>query len=323
MKIRSMISFDWALKRLLRQKANFEILEGFLSELLHRKIIINSIGESQSNMTNEDDKSNQVDIFVEADGQETVIIELQYDSVSAYYHRMLYGVSKSITDYMYRGAPYSYVRKVYSVNIVYFELGGDDYVYHGFTHFTGLHTNTELELTAVQQKLYNKTIVGDIYPEYYIIKVRGFNDIAKNTLDEWIYYLKNNRIEDHFTAQGIGKAREALQFDNLSDEEKAQYLHDLDNKQLSDDAISTAILEGKEIGLEEGKAIGLEEGKAIGLEKGEAIGLEKGEAIGSEKVTENTVIKGHLSGYSIEVISAFTGLTPEQIIDILKKHNYL
>jgi len=285
MKIRSMISFDWALKRLLRQKANFEILEGFLSELLHRKIIIKSIAESQSNMTNVDDKSNQVDIFVEADGQETVIIELQYDSVAAYYHRMLYGVSKAITDYMYRGAQYSYVRKVYSINIVYFELGGDDYVYHGFTHFTGLHTNTELELTAVQQKLYNKTIVGDIYPEYYIIKVRGFNDIAKNTLDEWIYYLKNNLIEDHFTAQGIAKAREALQFDNLSEEEKAQYLHDLDNKQLSDDAISTALLEG------------------------EAIGLEK------------IVINGHLAGYSIEDISTFTGLTPEQIIEILKKHN--
>ena len=32
---RSMISFDWAMKRLLRNKANFEVLEGFLSELLH------------------------------------------------------------------------------------------------------------------------------------------------------------------------------------------------------------------------------------------------------------------------------------------------
>ncbi len=28
------IRFDWAIKRLLRQKANFGILEGFLSELL-------------------------------------------------------------------------------------------------------------------------------------------------------------------------------------------------------------------------------------------------------------------------------------------------
>ena len=31
---RKLITFDWAMKRLLRSKANFEILEGFLSELL-------------------------------------------------------------------------------------------------------------------------------------------------------------------------------------------------------------------------------------------------------------------------------------------------
>jgi len=31
---RHLISFDWALKRLLCSKANFDILEGFLSELL-------------------------------------------------------------------------------------------------------------------------------------------------------------------------------------------------------------------------------------------------------------------------------------------------
>ena len=327
MKTRSLISFDWALKRLLRQKANFEILEGFLSELLHRKIVIKNIEDSQSNMTNKDDKSNQVDIFVEADGQEMVIIELQYNSVADYYHRMLYGVSKAITDYMYRGAPYSYVRKVYSVNIVYFELGGNDYIYHGFTHFMGLHTNTELELTAAQQKLYNKTIVGDIYPEYYIIKVRGFNDIAKNTLDEWIYYLKNNLIEENFTAQGIGKAREALLFDNLSEAEKAQYLRDIDNKLLSDDAIRTALLEGKiageASGFEKGEASGVEKGEASGVEKGKTIGFEKGVEKGEVIGVEKTVINGHLAGYSIEVISTYTGLKPEQIIEILKKHNLL
>ena len=49
MKTRNMVSFDWAMKRLLRNKANFEVLEGFLSELLRRKIIVMSIGESESN----------------------------------------------------------------------------------------------------------------------------------------------------------------------------------------------------------------------------------------------------------------------------------
>jgi len=298
MRTRSLISFDWAMKRLLRQKANFEILEGFLSELLHRQIIIKNIAESEGNMTDSDDKSNKVDILVEADGNELVIIELQYDSVAAYYHRMLFGVSKAVTDYMHRGDPYANVRKVYSVNIVFFELGGDDYVYHGFTHFKGLHTHSELTLTASQQQLYGKTVVGDIYPEYYIIKIRGFDDVAKNTLDEWIYYLKNNRIEDHFTAQGINRAREALLFDNLTDAEKAQYLHAIDNKLLSDDAILTALLEGKI--------------------KGEAIGREKGKAEGRAEGLKEVVINCNKAGYSIDAISGVTGLPAEHIIEMLR-----
>ena len=307
MKDRSMISFDWAMKRLLRQKANFEILEGFLSELLRRKVIIKNIGESEGNMTDEDDKSNKVDILVELDDRELVIVELQFDSVLGYYHRMLYGTSKAITDYMHCGDPYTNVRKVYSVNIVYFELGGDDYVYHGFTHFKGLHTHNELQLTAAQQQLYNMTIVGDIYPEYYLIKIRGFDDVAENTLDEWIYYLKHNKIEDHFTAQGIDKAREALQFDNLSDAEKKAYIRDIDNRMLRDEAYKTAAFEGKI------------EGEAIGLEKGEAIGLEKGETIGLEKAAVNC----HRAGYPVATISTITGLLPEQIIEILKRNGLI
>ena len=304
MKTRSMISFDWAMKRLLRQKANFGILEGFLSELLHRKIVIKSIGESEGNMTDDNDKSNKVDILVEADDRELVIIELQYDSVADYYHRMLYGVSKAITDYIHRVEPYSNVRKVYSINIVFFELGGDDYVYHGFTHLRGLHTNTELQLTAAQQRLYNKTIIGDIYPEYYIIKVRGFDDVAKNTLDEWIYYLKNNRIEDHFTAQGLDRAKEALLFDNLSDAEKMQYLRAIDNKLVSDDAYRTAVLEGTI------------QGEAIGMERGMEKGMEKGEAIGEQKKAVSVALKALEMGMSIEVASQLSGLSKQQIEEL-------
>jgi hypothetical protein len=40
MPIRKLITFDWALKRLLRSKANFDILEGFFSELLKEDIKI-------------------------------------------------------------------------------------------------------------------------------------------------------------------------------------------------------------------------------------------------------------------------------------------
>ena len=325
---RHMISFDWALKRLLRNKANFEVLEGFLSELLRRKIVVKNMAESESNKADVDDKFNKVDVLVEADGKELVIIELQFDNQRDFFHRMLYGVSKTVAEHLWGGNPYSNVRKVYSINIVHFDLGeGDDYVYHGFTNFTGLHTRNELKLSDEQRKLYDKTLPGDLYPEFYIIKARQFNDVAKDTLDEWIYYLKNSRIKDDFTAQGLDKAREILAYDNLSDEEKRRYEQKIKIARIRDSELETAIAEGEAKGLAEGEAIGLEKGEAIGLEKGkaeglaegEAIGLEKGEAIGLEKGMKEVAFNSHKAGLPIETISTVTGLPPEEITKILEQ----
>ena len=43
------VRFDWAIKRLLRQKANFDVLEGFLTVFLGEKVTILEILESESN----------------------------------------------------------------------------------------------------------------------------------------------------------------------------------------------------------------------------------------------------------------------------------
>lgn len=61
---RKLISFDWAIKKILRSKANFGILEGFLSELLFTNITILEVLESESNQNRENDKYNRVDIKV-------------------------------------------------------------------------------------------------------------------------------------------------------------------------------------------------------------------------------------------------------------------
>jgi hypothetical protein len=217
---------------------------------------------------------------------------------------MLYGVSKSITDHIDKGNPYSTVRKVYSVNIVYFDLGeGGDYIYHGTTVFKGLHTDDELYLTAKQQELYGVRYISDLQPEYYIIKVRNFDDVAKDSIDEWIFYLKNNQIRDEFKAQGIAKARELLAYDNLTDEAKVDYQRELKSKLIKDSEMVTAFTDGKIEGRSEGKAIGLEEGEAIGWQK---------KAI-------NVARKAIEMGMSIEDASNLSGLTFEQIAEILKR----
>ena len=81
---RKLITFDWALKRLLRSKANFDVLEGFLSELLKDDIEILEVLESEANKDSKDSKLNRVALKVINKKKEIIIIEVQYEVVSLY-----------------------------------------------------------------------------------------------------------------------------------------------------------------------------------------------------------------------------------------------
>ena len=218
------VRFDWAIKRLLRQKANFNILEGFLSELLKDDIEIMEIIDTESNQETEQDKFNRVDILVKDRKGELIIIEIQNSYVIDYFLRILYGISKAITEHIKVGDEWSSVKKVISINIVYFDLGrGKDYIYRGITTFSGLHENDILELSNAQKKLFKKEKVRDLFPEIYLLKVNNFDDNAKDTLDEWIYFLKNSVIKKEFTARGLKEADEVLKIANMEEQERAEY----------------------------------------------------------------------------------------------------
>ena len=271
--VKKNVRFDWAIKRLLRNKANYKVLEGFLSELLKEDMTIMHISESEGNQDYPDDKFNRVDITVENDRKEIFLIELQNISEADYLMRMLYGVSRAITNHIQLGDSYKNVRKVYSINIVYFEMGlGSDYIYHGTNEFRGIHNNDLLRLSEKQQAYFGKASVSSLFPEYYIIKVNGFNDIAKNTLDEWIYYLKNDVIPDEFKAKGLPEARRLLQIDSLSPEERASYIHHIDMLLLEKDALTNSKEEGRAEGHAKGHAEGHAKGRAEGFSEGRAEG---------------------------------------------------
>lgn len=322
MQTRNLVSFDWAMKRLLRNKANFAVLEGFLSELLKRQIIIKQILESESNQKSIEDKFNRVDVLAEDSNKELMIIEVQYNSQVDYFLRMLYGTSKVITERINKSSPYGVIRKVYSINIVYFDLGqGNDYIYHGKTHFKGLHTHETLQLSEKQREKFGYTEAGDLHPEYYIIKVNQFNDVAKDTLDEWIYFLKNNEIKSDFKAQGLDLACEVMAYDRLTVKELRAYERALDTKWLEDDIVSTAEDRGLQQGLKKGLKQGLEKGLKRGLKKGMQQGIQQGIEKGVEKGIEKgmqhiqiEIARRMLSeNEPVEKIMQYTGLSAEQI----------
>ena len=221
---KKLVRFDWAMNKMLRHKANFDILEGFLSELLSEEVKIKQVLDSESNKETEDDKFNRVDVLVEFADGELVIVEVQHSKEYDYFHRMLYGMSKVITEHIKEGQPHAEVRKVISVMIAYFDLGqGKDYVYHGTTVFKGIHNHDILTLADKQIELYKKNRVHKIFPEYWVIKVEKFGNRVKDKLDEWIYFLKNAEIKNDFSAKGLKAAGEKLDEMKLNEKEAKDY----------------------------------------------------------------------------------------------------
>ena len=331
------IRFDWAMKRLLRNKANHAVLEGFLSSLIGMKFKIHRFLESESNQEDEEDKYNRVDILAESEKGELCIIEVQNSHELSYFHRMLYGVSKAITEYIGLGKPYDQVRKVYSVNIVYFELGqGKDYVYHGRTEFRGMHEpHDELKLSVRQnEKFFGKKELdimkrkgaGDVFPEYYVLRVNDFDKVAKTPLDEWIEFLKTGNISEKATAAGLVEARECLRVDSLSVHDKQAYYRHMESVRHMKSLFETSRDEGYQEGMNLGMAKGIEQGMAKGMEQGMAKGIAKGMEQGIEQGIEQGREEGReersmeiarqmkAMGLTDEQIALATGLSKEKIM---------
>ena len=260
------IRFDWAMKRLLRNKANYAVLEGLLTTLFEEKVTIHKLLESESNQEDEFDKYNRVDMLAENSKGELVLIEVQNNNEYAYFQRMLFGASKLVTEYINRGEGYEKVRKVYSVNIVYFSLGhGKDFVYHGKTEFVGIHNGDVLELSPFQKQTFKVDKVSQLYPEYYILKVNDFNRVVKTPLEEWIYYLNTGNVPENATAPGLDTVKEQLKLDRMNREELRAYYKHLDNIVILRDNIMTERAEGRAEGRAEEKTAIARNLKALGL----------------------------------------------------------
>ena len=281
------IRFDWAMKRLLSNKADHVVLEGFLSVIFNRKIKITNILESEGNQDFEEQKFNRVDFLAEDEQGELMLFEIQNSHELDYFHRMAYGTSKVITDYLGKGEPYRNLKKVYSINIVYFTLGqGKGYAYHGTVDFVNMSDATDvLQLTDGQKRAFKVETVSEIFPEYYLFRVNDFNKLASSSIEEWISFLKTGEIPDTFTAPGLPEAREILRVDNLSDEDRKIYDRYVETLRFNLSVMDSSRIEG----IQEGMAKGIEEG------------------------IKETARRMKADGLPIDVISKYTQLSPDEI----------
>ena len=270
------IRFDWAIKRLLRQKVNFGVLEGFLTVFLGEKITIVELLESEGNQLYEDDKFNRVYAEALNDKGEIIIVKIQNIRKLYYLEQVLYGVAKTITEYISLG---------------------EDYLYHGQNHFICVHTKDQLVVNTKERSVIVSKLSPEIFPEYILIRINKFDKIAVTPLEEWMDYLKRGTIRPDTMTPGLGEAREKLRYYSMTPEDRYAYDEHLNAVMIQNDVLDSAKLEGYQEGLAESRAENKEKGKAKGLAKGE-----------TEANLENAK-KMKAMGIDLEMIRQITGIT--------------
>ena len=286
---REYIRFDWAIKRILRDKTNKEVLEGLIQVLIKEPVTITEILESENNKDRREDKGNRVDVKARTGKGEIIIVEVQLTKERDFFQRILFGAVTAINDQIGTGQDYEVIKKVYSVNILYFNFGsGDDYAFHGVTTFRGMtNENAVLEFNNKNERKYMDserrriTSPDEVFPEYFLLMVNRFNEVPRTPIEEWMAYLKDGAIREDTTTPGLQEARSKLEYMSMTDEERREYRDYMVSVHAAKDAIETAKEEGRTEG---------EQAKAI-----------------------DTARKMKAKGFAIEDIAEITGLTAEEI----------
>ncbi|OGO87704.1 MAG: hypothetical protein A2Y24_02050 [Clostridiales bacterium GWE2_32_10] len=302
------VRFDWAIKNILRNKANFDILEGFLSALLRENVSVVNIIESESNKEREEYKFNKVDLLVLDAKKRKIIIEIQNASETDFMDRLIWGASKVITESIEKGQNYKNIVKVISISIVYFNImSGSDYIYKAYTTIEPQKYQEFIvrEREAVSW-YYNKE---DKFPEYYILDLTKYKNELESDIDEWIYMLKNSEIRDDFKSKNINKARIKLNELKMTVEEMRVYEKYMEEQVVLRDNIETARREGLEAGIAEGIETGLDRGRKEGMKEGMKKGMKEGMKEGMNKLARN-MLKGN---FDVHVIAEMTGLSVDEI----------
>jgi len=192
---------------------------------------------------------------------------------------------------------------------------GQDYIYKGLTTFSGLHQNDILELSNAQKKLFKKEKVRDLFPEIYLIKVNNFDDKATDTLDEWIYFLKNSVIKKEFTAKGLKEAEEVLKIANMEEKERAEY-HRF-GEILSDRASQALSIKIEiEMGIEQAKAAE-EQARAAEEQAKKELQEKEKKYLKDKKITVLNLIK--LGSLADKEIANITGMSIEFVQNVRKE----
>ena len=292
-----LISFDYAIKYLLRNKSDYEIIEGFISSILatkgYKPVKIISLLESESNKEEKKDRRSLADVIVEDEDKKKYIIEIERNVKLSFIEKACFNTSRIIVDSIKESADYSSIIKVFHISLLYFPVGKGP-IHHGKTLIHEIETNQKLNLHIINKNSQTSYDATEIFPEYFFISIPLFNDRLEKEVDDWLYILKHDEVPNKFRSKYIEKVKERLSILKMTKKQYYEYLNY--KKKVIDDREELFAAE------------------MIGKEKGIKEGMEKG-----KKEKEIEIAKSLLKmDMKPEDIAIATGLSIDEIISLIK-----
>jgi len=279
-----LISFDYAIKYLLKDKGDYSIVEGFISALLktigYKDVKIVALLETESNKEDSKSKRSLADVIVEDEDHHKYIIEIERNVKDSFIHKSCFNTSRLIVDNLAQREDYTQIVKVFHISLLYFPVGKGA-IYHGKTIIHEIETNERLSVHIRNQETQQIFDATDILPEYFYISVPLFNDRLEKEIDDWLYVMKYDNIPVKFHSPYMQQVAEKLSILKMTPTERANYSYY--RKKLYNDRDE--------------------------LQAAEARGVDKGKAERNIEVAKNLL----QAGVSISVIALSTGLSPAEI----------
>jgi predicted transposase/invertase (TIGR01784 family) len=268
-----LVSFDYAIKYLLKDKGDYAIVEGFISALLktrgYKDVKIISLLESETNKEDSKSKRSLADLIVEDEDHNKYIVEIERNLKDSFIHKSLFNTSRLIVDNLSQREDYTQILKVFHISLLYFPIGNGA-IYHGKTIIHEIETKTKLSVHIKNQETKEEFDATDILPEYFYISVPLFNDRLEKEIDDWLHVMKYDEVPQNYHSPYMKQVAEKLSILKMTPEDRARYSYYQKKLYNDRDELAAAVSRGREEGKEEGIGIGREEGernKAIEVAK--------------------------------------------------------
>lgn len=221
------VSFDWAIKYLLKDKGNYDIVEGFISALLKSQgynsdFKIVALLDTESNKEESMLKRTLADLIVEDEDHNQYIVEIERQITTMFIHKAVFNTSRLIVDHVSSGANVFQVKKVFHITLLYFDLG-EGSLYHGKTIVKDVDTGQRLSFYIRDRENNREYEALNILPEYFFISIPNFNDVIKREIDEWLYVMKHEEVRPEFKSQHIEKVINKLGVLKMTKAQRDEY----------------------------------------------------------------------------------------------------